>query len=60
MVAVQERPLTEERMMLKNSDPSFFLTLKNGGIGGGGGGWGVGVTDEISWIGEKLAVHMRM
>lgn len=48
MVAVQERPLTEERMMLKNSDPSFFLTLKNGGIGGGGVGvWG---SSEKNWL----------
>lgn len=34
MVAVQEKPLAEERTLLKNTAAWFFLTLKIGGRGG--------------------------
>lgn len=51
MVAVQEKPLAEERTLLKNTVTWFFLTLK---IGGGG------VIEEILWIGEKLVINMLM
>lgn len=49
MVAVQESPLTEDRMLLKNIATCFFLTLKN---------WGVGEEELGHSIREKLVINM--
>lgn len=53
MVALQEKPLTEGRMLMEDTAICFFLTLKSWGRRGQ-------VIGESSWIQEILVINMLM